>query len=38
LTVNLVGIAQQWFFNKMTVADLPQPVTVTKKQNGRSRR
>jgi YidC/Oxa1 family membrane protein insertase len=39
LTANIVGIAQQWFFNKtVTVADLPQPVPATKKQNGRSRR
>jgi YidC/Oxa1 family membrane protein insertase len=39
LTANIVGIVQQWFFNKtVTVADLPQPVPATKKQNGRSRR
>ncbi len=39
LTVNLVGIAQQWFFNKtVTVADLPQPVPPAKKQNGRNKR
>jgi len=39
LTVNVVGIAQQWFFNKtVTVADLPQPVPVGKKQNGRNKR
>ena len=38
-TVNLVGIAQQWFFNKtVTVADLPQPVPSAKKQNGRNKR
>jgi len=37
-TVNLVGIAQQLFFNKtVTVADLPQPVPA-KKQNGRNKR
>ncbi len=39
LTVNLVGIAQQWFFNKtVTVADMPQPMPVAKKQNGRNKR
>lgn len=39
LTVNLVGIGQQLFFNKtVTVADLPQPVPVGKKQNGRNKR
>jgi len=38
-TVNLVGIAQQVFFNKtVTVADMPQPVPVAKKQNGRNKR
>jgi YidC/Oxa1 family membrane protein insertase len=35
LTSNLVGIAQQWFFNKTaTAADLPQPAA-GKKRNGR---
>ncbi len=38
-TVNLVGIAQQLFFNKtVTVADMPQPMPVAKKQNGRNKR
>ncbi|HLM99115.1 MAG TPA: membrane protein insertase YidC [Bryobacteraceae bacterium] len=38
MTSNLVGIAQQWFFNKtVTVADMPQPVPVTKKQSGKRR-
>jgi YidC/Oxa1 family membrane protein insertase len=38
LTVNLVGIAQQWFFNKtVTIADMPQPVAPVKK-NGKIRR
>jgi YidC/Oxa1 family membrane protein insertase len=38
LTVNLVGIAQQWFFNKtVTIADMPQPVAPVKK-NGKNRR
>jgi YidC/Oxa1 family membrane protein insertase len=38
-TVNLVGIAQQVFFNKtVTVADMPQPMPVAKKQNGRNKR
>jgi YidC/Oxa1 family membrane protein insertase len=37
-TVNLVGIAQQVFFNKtITVADLPLPPPA-KKQNGRNKR
>ena len=36
LTANLVGIAQQWFFNKtVTVADIPQPVPAGKKQSKR---
>ena len=36
LTSNLVGIAQQWFFNKTaTTADLPRPVQATKKRNGK---
>ncbi|HKW98937.1 MAG TPA: membrane protein insertase YidC [Bryobacteraceae bacterium] len=39
LTVNLVGIVQQWFFNKtVTIADLPQPEPVAKKQVSRTRR
>jgi len=39
LTANLVGIAQQWFFNKtVTVADLPQAAPVAKKQVSRNRR
>ena len=38
LTVNLVGIAQQWFFNKtVTIAGMPQPVAPVKK-NGKIRR
>jgi len=38
-TVNLVGIAQQVFFNKtVTIADMPQPMPVAKKQNGRNKR
>jgi YidC/Oxa1 family membrane protein insertase len=38
LTVNLVGIAQQWFFNKtVTIADMPKPVAPGKK-NGKNRR
>lgn len=38
-TSNLVGIAQQVFFNKtVTVADLPQPPPTGKKQNGRNKR
>jgi YidC/Oxa1 family membrane protein insertase len=38
-TVNLVGIAQQLFFNKtVTVADLPEPPPAGKKQNGRNKR
>ena len=38
-TSNLVGIAQQVFFNKtITVADLPQPPPAAKKQNGRNKR
>lgn len=38
LTVNLVGIAQQWFFNKtVTIANMPQPVAPGKK-NGKNRR
>jgi membrane protein insertase Oxa1/YidC/SpoIIIJ len=38
LTVNLVGIAQQWFFNKtVTIANMPQPVAPVKK-NGKIRR
>jgi YidC/Oxa1 family membrane protein insertase len=38
-TANLVGIAQQWFFNKtVTPADLPQPAPVAKKPAGRNRR
>jgi YidC/Oxa1 family membrane protein insertase len=38
-TVNLVGIAQQVFFNKtVTVADMPQPMPPGKKQNGRNKR
>jgi YidC/Oxa1 family membrane protein insertase len=36
LTSNLVGIAQQWFFNKtVTAKDLPQPQAVGKKRNGK---
>jgi YidC/Oxa1 family membrane protein insertase len=36
LTSNLVGIAQQWFFNKtVTPADLPKPVAAGKKRNGK---
>jgi YidC/Oxa1 family membrane protein insertase len=36
LTSNLVGIAQQVFFNKtVTVKDLPQPVAAAKKRNGK---
>jgi YidC/Oxa1 family membrane protein insertase len=39
LTANLVGIAQQWFFNKtVTVADLPQAAPMAKKQVSRNRR
>jgi len=39
LTVNLVGIGQQWFFNKtVTIAGLPQPMPPEKKQNGRNKR
>ena len=39
LTANLVGIAQQVFFDKtVTVADMPQPVPAQKKQNGRNKR
>jgi len=38
-TVNLVGIAQQVFFNKtVTVADMPQPMPPGKKQNDRNKR
>lgn len=38
LTSNLIGIAQQWFFNRtITVADLPQPVPAGKKRNGTRR-
>ena len=38
LTGNIVGIAQQWFFNKtVTIADMPQPMPA-KKQNGRNKR
>jgi len=38
-TVNLVGIAQQVFFNKtVTIADMPQPMPPGKKQNGRNKR
>jgi YidC/Oxa1 family membrane protein insertase len=36
LTSNLVGIAQQWFFNKtVTAKDLPQPPAAGKKRNGK---
>jgi YidC/Oxa1 family membrane protein insertase len=36
LTGNVVNIAQQWFFNRTTVAaDVAQSVQVTKKKNGR---
>jgi YidC/Oxa1 family membrane protein insertase len=36
LTSNLVGIAQQWFFNKtVTTKDLPQPPAAGKKRNGK---
>lgn len=36
LTSNLVGIAQQYFFNRtVTVADVAQPVQVRNKKNGR---
>jgi len=39
LTANLVGIAQQVFFNKTaTVADIPQPLPPAKKPNARIRR
>ena len=39
LTSNLVGIAQQVFFNKtVTVADMPLPPSPVKKQNGRNKR
>jgi YidC/Oxa1 family membrane protein insertase len=39
LLSNLVGIAQQVFFNKtVTVADLPQPPPPAKKPNGRNKR
>ena len=39
LTSNLVGIAQQVFFNKtVTVADMPLPPPPVKKQNGRNKR
>jgi YidC/Oxa1 family membrane protein insertase len=39
LTANLVGIAQQLFFNKtVTVAGMPQPMPPAKKQNGRNKR
>ncbi len=39
LTANLVGIAQQVFFNKTaTVADIPQPPPPAKKPNARIRR
>lgn len=38
MTSNLVGIGQQWFFNKtVTPADLPQPAPVVKKQIGKRR-
>jgi YidC/Oxa1 family membrane protein insertase len=38
-TSNLVGIAQQVFFNKtVTVADMPLPPPPVKKQNGRNKR
>jgi YidC/Oxa1 family membrane protein insertase len=38
MTSNLVGIGQQWFFNKtVTPADLPQPAPVAKKQIGKRR-
>jgi membrane protein insertase Oxa1/YidC/SpoIIIJ len=39
-TSNLVGIAQQVFFNKtVTIADMPLPPPPTgKKQNGRNKR
>jgi YidC/Oxa1 family membrane protein insertase len=38
MTSNLVGIAQQWFFNKtVTVAGMPQPAPVAKKQSGKRR-
>lgn len=36
LTGNLIGIAQQWFFNRTPLAShLAQPVPVAKKRNGR---
>jgi YidC/Oxa1 family membrane protein insertase len=39
LTANLVGIAQQVFFNKtVTVAGMPEPMPPGKKQNGRNKR
>jgi YidC/Oxa1 family membrane protein insertase len=38
MTSNLVGIAQQWIFNKtVSPADLPQPAPVAKKQSGKRR-
>lgn len=38
MTSNLVGIGQQWFFNKtVTPADLPKPAPVVKKQVGKRR-
>ena len=38
MTSNLVGIGQQWIFNKtMTPADIPQPAPVAKKQSGKRR-
>ena len=38
MTSNLVGIVQQWFFNKtVTVADMPQPAPTGKKQVGKRR-
>ena len=38
-TSNLVGIAQQVFFNKtVTIADMPLPPPPVKKQNGRNKR
>jgi hypothetical protein len=39
LTGNLVGIAQQWFFNKtMTPADIGRTIVTTSGKNPRSRK
>jgi YidC/Oxa1 family membrane protein insertase len=39
LTVNLVGIAQQWFFNRtITPADLPAQIPPGKQPNGKGKR